>query len=126
MFEFIPVNQWNKLPYTLFADIKVEILTENTIKNHQIYLFFRLQKGRVLPLPLRNYTTQSFVADVDALIRPTTIRLIWSFTDAPADMILPPLDLLVFAIDMDYRHQHTDLNFRNYEELKEKFGLPDE
>ncbi|OFZ54861.1 MAG: hypothetical protein A3D92_25450 [Bacteroidetes bacterium RIFCSPHIGHO2_02_FULL_44_7] len=122
--ESLTVTDWKKVPFSYYTDTHVSILTTEVIKNDCIYVFLRLQSGRFVPLPLRNYSTHAYTVSIDAVVKPHILRLIWTYLDIRGEVLEPQLHLVIFTIQATAREKYAHLNFRNYDDLQPVFGLP--
>lgn len=122
--ESLSVTEWKKVPFSYYSDTQVSILTPEAIQNGLIYVFLRLQSGRFVPLPLRNYSSHAYSVSIDAVVKPHLLRLIWTFVEDRGEAKEPQLELVVFTITISAREKYSHLNFRNYDDLQPVFDLP--
>ncbi len=123
--ERIFVSDWFRLPFLFYTDVPVEILTPEAIKQSHVYIFFRLQSGKFISLPLRTYVTRKFTAGIDAVIKPGVVRLVWTNYETHGEVEEPNLEIVVFVIDRREKDRHPKLSFSNYEEIQPVFSLPE-
>jgi len=124
-YESLTVTEWKKVPFSYYTDTHVSILTSDAIKNGFIYVFLRLQSGRFVPLPLRNYSTHAYSVSIDAVVKPHLLRLVWTYLEVRGGATEPHLNLVIFTIKIAEREKYAHLNFRNYDDLQPVFGLPE-